>query len=124
VKPFPTKSAARTIARVLAGSFPLYRDDPESRRRWSTLPAVKIIAALQNAYTLQAPDHAREDLVGIVADTLMKAPPRPNGSRAARHEWRVETTILIADALAPVVKLKSKPMSGILFSPPGEPTWR
>ena len=87
---------------MLAQTYALRDGEPEAKKRWAMLPALNILAAL--AYVVDA-TMPRDDLASIIADVLVKAPPRPGGHRTNREAWKHEVAAQIADALAAVATL-------------------
>jgi hypothetical protein len=59
----------------------------EAKRRWATVPALNILQILEAAYVIEA-QVPRDDLVSIIVDELVKAPPRPGGHWTKRETWK------------------------------------
>ena len=66
----------------------------------------------------------RDDLVSMIVDELVKAPPRPGGHWTKREAWKQEVALQIADALAAVATIRGKPASSDFQLTPLKPTWR
>ena len=103
-------SAAFTISLALSQTYALRHGDPESKRRWSTVPAMNILQILEASYVIEA-QVPRDELVRIIVDQLVKAPPRPGGHWTKREAWKQEVAWQIADALSAVATIRGKPPS-------------
>jgi hypothetical protein len=116
-------SAAFTISLALSQTYTLRHGDPESKRRWATVPALNILQILEAAYVIEA-QVPRDDLVSIIVDELVKAPLRPGGHWTKREAWKQDVALQIADALAAVATVRGKPPSPDFQLSTTEPTWR
>ena len=116
-------SAAFTISLALSQTYALRHGDPEAKRRWATVPALNILQILEAAYVIEA--HVpRDELVRIIVDQLVKAPPRPGGHWTKREAWKQDVASQIADALSAVATIRGKPPSPDFHLATIEPTWR
>ena len=116
-------SAAFTISLALSQTYVLRHGDPASKRRWATVPALNILQILETAYVIEA-QVARDALVRIIVDQLVKAPPRPGGHWTKREAWKQEVARQIAEALSAVATIRGKPPSQEFVLPAVEPNWR
>jgi nucleotide-binding universal stress UspA family protein len=116
-------SAAFTISLALSQTYALRHGEPEAKRRWATVPALNILQTLEASYIIGA-QLPRDDLVSIIVDELVKAPPRPSGHWTKREAWRQDVALQIADALAAVATIRGKPPSADFQLSTMEPTWR